>query len=127
MVQLKTLTGKQAGTESVVRRFPFRVGRSSESHLVLEDPGVWEKHFELRRDNAVVLHAAPNALVSINGTTVREAALRNGDLIEIGSAKIQFSLAPARHRSLRPREFLTWSIFVLVALSQIALVYWLLR
>ena len=47
MVQFKIVSGKMAGTEQVARRFPFRIGRSAEADLRLEDDGVWDDHLEL--------------------------------------------------------------------------------
>ena len=39
MVQLGILTGKQAGNQMIVRRFPFRIGRAPGNHLRLDDDG----------------------------------------------------------------------------------------
>jgi pSer/pThr/pTyr-binding forkhead associated (FHA) protein len=129
MVQLKILSGKKAGATWVARRFPVRIGRSAAADLCLEEDGVWEQHLLLQRKPAEgwVLTAQGEALASVNGLSVREAVLRNGDKIQIGAAELQFWLAEARQRALGLREALTWGAIGAVCLSQIALLYWLLR
>jgi len=125
--QLQVLSGSQAGTRVVAGRLPFCVGRAAQNDLSLQDPGVWDRHarLELRDRRRAALVAAPEALVVVNGQAVQEAPLRNGDLIELGSVRLEFGLSPARHRSLRLREALTWFCFSLLCLAQIALIYWL--
>ncbi|MDW8310873.1 MAG: FHA domain-containing protein, partial [Verrucomicrobiales bacterium] len=68
MVQLRILSGKQAGCECAVRRFPFQIGRAAENDLRLDDDGIWERHVALTFDPAdgFVLRAEPDALVSVN-------------------------------------------------------------
>jgi predicted component of type VI protein secretion system len=129
MIQLKILSGKKAGTELVVRHFPFYVGRSANCQLCLDEPGVWDNHFQinLNSSDAFTLVADQNASVTIEGKTVREAELRNGDVIEIGSAKILFSLSPTTQKSLVAREALTWIGLAALGLVQVSLIYQLLR
>jgi pSer/pThr/pTyr-binding forkhead associated (FHA) protein len=129
MVQLHLQTGKQAGTSWVARRFPVRIGRSPASDLQLEEPGVWDDHFELTLDpgQGVLLAARPNALVSVNREAVQSARLRNGDSIEVGSVQLQFWLSETRQRGLRLREWFVWCLVVALSLGEIALIYWLVR
>ena len=47
MVQLKVFSGKQAGTATLARRFPFVVGRNRAADLCLEQDGIWDRHLEL--------------------------------------------------------------------------------
>jgi pSer/pThr/pTyr-binding forkhead associated (FHA) protein len=128
MVQLKILSGKMAGASFDARRFPVRVGRSAQADLRLEDEGVWDRHLrlEFNRDEGVVLHAEPNALATVNGQPLQAGPLRNGDLIQIGSATLQFWLAEARQTALGLREMLTWLGIAAVCLGQIALIYWVI-
>jgi predicted component of type VI protein secretion system len=127
MIQLDVLSGKKAGSRTVVRHFPFRVGRAPENHLQLDDDGVWDRHCALEiHDGQFNLTLAPDALVAINGGPLQNQPLRNGDTITIGSAKLQFWLAPARQRGLRARELFVWALVVLVTLGQFVLIYWLL-
>jgi predicted component of type VI protein secretion system len=129
MVQFRILSGPQAGTQWVARRFPVRVGRADANDLQLEEDGVWDRHFEVDFDRAdgFVLKAQPNAIVSVNQQPVQTTRLRNGDSIEIGSVRLQFWLGEVRQRGLRPREWFVWALIATVSLGEVALVYWLLR
>lgn len=125
MVQLKILTGKKAGDSLLTRRFPVQIGRSGTSHLRLEEVGVWDKHLTIRADarEGFVLETQPDASASINGQIVERAVLRNGDIIEFGSQKIQFWLSEARQRGLRFWECLVWITLVATCAGQIALIW----
>lgn len=129
MIQLNILSGKKAGAQLAARHFPFRIGRTAGNDLQLEDDGVWDSHLTLAFQNpgGITLAVAANALVTVNGRDVRSATLRNGDLIKVGSAKIQFWLAPARQRGLRLREGFVWALLASIIAMQLALIYWLIR
>ena len=128
MVQLNVLSGKEAGSQRVVRHFPFRVGRAPGNHLQLEDEGVWDRHCALElRAGGFNLAIAPGAMVAVNHEPFQSQPLRNGDIITVGSAKLQFWLAAPRQRSLRLRELFVWTLLLLVTLSQFGLIYWLLQ
>ena len=125
MVQIQFLNGAKAGTRWVACRLPFSVGRSAQDDLRLQADGVWERHarVELRDRRRAVLTSSAQALTSVNGHPIQEAVLRNGDILQIGSVQLQFSLSPVAHRGLRVREALTWIGIALMALAQVALVY----
>jgi pSer/pThr/pTyr-binding forkhead associated (FHA) protein len=129
MVQLKVLSGKKAGTTWVARRFPVRIGRSSTADLQLEESGVWDQHLQLDFDleEGIVLSAQPDALATVNDQPVRHAVLRNGDVIDIGSLRMQFWLSETHQAGLRVREGLTWAGIAAISLGQIGLIHWLLR
>jgi pSer/pThr/pTyr-binding forkhead associated (FHA) protein len=129
MVQFKILSGKKAGASYVARRFPVRIGRAPGSELHVEEDGIWDRHAEVDfiPADGFVLTAQPNCLVAINSEPIQETVLRNGDVIEAGSLKLQFWLSETRQTGLRLRESLTWGGIGLVCLGQIALIYWLLR
>jgi hypothetical protein len=129
MVQLKFLSGKQAGTVWVARRFPVRIGRSVSADLQLEENGVWDQHLQLdfNLTEGIVLSALPNALATVNGQPVRQAVMRNGDAIDIGSLRMQFWLSETRQVGLSFREGLTWAGIAAVSLGQVGLIYWLLH
>jgi pSer/pThr/pTyr-binding forkhead associated (FHA) protein len=129
MVQLAILSGKKAGSCWDARHFPVRVGRSANSDLQLEEPGVWDDHLKVSLDPAegFIAETQADALAGINGQPVRREVLRNGDVIEIGSVKLRFWLSAPRQRGQRIREGLVWALITLVCLGQIALVYWLLQ
>jgi pSer/pThr/pTyr-binding forkhead associated (FHA) protein len=128
MVELHILAGKKAGSQSVVRRFPFHIGRANDNDLQLTDDGAWDQHLtlEFSRPEGFRLQTARNALVMVNSKPVETALLHNGDLITFGSVKLQFWLAAARQRGLRLRERFVWMLLLIAVLGQLALVYWLI-
>lgn len=127
MIQLTVLTGKAAGLNKAIDRFPCRIGRAPGVELYLEEAGVWDNHLEIRfsPSDGFILKTLPNAFVHVNGAISEETALRNGDVIDIGAAKVQFWLRPARQKDLRARELVTWILLGLMPALQIALIYWL--
>ncbi len=129
MVQLKVLSGQKAGTVWEARRFPVRIGRSAGADLRLEEAGVWDDHLRLGfdRSEGIVLNAQADALAFVNGQPARQTVLRNGDVIEIGSLKMQFWLSETRQTGLRFREGITWASIAAICLGQVGLIYWLLR
>ena len=130
MVQLNLLSGKKAGTSWGTRRFPVRLGRAANADLRLEEDGVWDDHLriEFNAREGYVLGTGAGALARVNGRPLEKPApLRNGDLIEIGSLRMQFWLGEPRQRGLRLREWLTWLFIALICLGQIGLIYWLLQ
>ena len=129
MVQLRILSGKKAGAAWVARRFPVRIGRSPQADCQLEEDGVWDQHLqiELHRGTGFHLKTRPEAPATVNGQPAHEVALRNGDLIQFGSAKVQFWLSENRQAGLGLREWLTWFGISAVSLGQVGLIYWLLR
>ena len=129
MIQLQVLTGKQAGTRWMARHFPVRVGRSSANDLRLEEDGVWAQHCVLSFDPAegFILTAQPDALLTVNLEPVRSIRLHNGDTIAIGSAHLQFWLNETPRRGQQLREGFVWTLVVAICLTEVALVYWLLR
>jgi len=129
VVSLQILGGKWAGRVCEARRFPFRIGRSPPSDLLLEEEGVWDRHLVLHLEpkQGFRLQAEPRCFVAVNGEQVQETRLANGDLISFGAVRMRFSLSPPGQRSLRLREILTWLSLALFGLGQVAIIYWLLE
>jgi pSer/pThr/pTyr-binding forkhead associated (FHA) protein len=122
MIQLHVLTGAAAGQRYEANRFPVSVGRTSGCSLVLQDAGVFEKHFEIQfTPEGFELRAGPHAVVTVNGDRAEQTLLRNGDVIAAGFPKIQFWLGAMAQRGLRVRETLTWLLVAGVAAAQIYL------
>lgn len=117
-----------AGSQPVVRHFPCHVGRTAGNDLQLDDAGVWDRHLalECQRSEGFKLVAAPEALVAVNNQPVQTARLRNGDIITVGSVKLQFWLATVRQRGLRLRELFVWALLFFATLGQFVLIYWLI-
>ncbi len=129
MIHLKLLSGKMAGTTFVARRFPVRIGRAAAAELQSEEPGVWDEHLQIifTGNEGFVVETCAGALTTINGRPAQQTALRNGDLIELGSLKIQFWLGEAPQRSLKIREALVWATIAAVTVTQLSLIYWLIQ
>jgi hypothetical protein len=129
MIQLHILSGKKAGVRVAARHFPFCVGRADQNNLQLEDDGVWDRHltFGFQKEEGFSVAIAGNALAAVNNESVQNARLRNGDIVTIGSVKLQFWLAAPVQRGLRLRESFFWMLVITVTASQLALVYWLIR
>jgi pSer/pThr/pTyr-binding forkhead associated (FHA) protein len=129
MLQLKILSGKKAGTEYVARRFPVRIGRAASCDFCLEENGIWDHHADIAFDPAegFIAVTQPNARLYVGGQPVERAVLRNGDVLEIGSARVQFWLSPTAQGRFVVREAVVWSALALLCIVQIALVYLLGR
>ena len=99
-----------------------------DNDLQLDDDGVWDEHLTLGfQSGGFNLAVAPSALIAVNGGPFQNQSLRNGDIITIGSAKLQFWLAAARQRGLRFRELFVWALIAAVTAAQFALIYRLIR
>lgn len=129
MIQLQVVSGKQAGTEVVARRFPFLIGRDASSDLRAEEPGVWERHVEIGFDPAAGFSAVPctGAVLLINGERSEGGNLRNGDMLELGGLKLRFWLTRSPQNTMRIREVLTWAGLLALFALQLGVIYALLK
>ena len=123
MIQLRILSGKLAGENVFVRRFPFRIGRAPQNELALHDAGVWDEHLKIgfQKREGFILETNAEAFVAVNEEPQTSARLRNGDIISFGSAKIQFWLAPAKQRNLATAELFVWLLLAAVTAIQVFL------
>ena len=128
MVQLKILSGSQAGRVHVARRFPVSIGRAAGADLRLTDTGVWDQHLELSfATDGFRVSLCQGALATLNGEPFKAAMLRNGDLLVLGSVALQFWLAEVEQRNFAVREALTWLALALLTGAQLLLIGWLVR
>lgn len=129
MFQFEQLTGEQAGGHWLARRFPVRLGRSPASDIRVEAAGVYDAHAVFTLDDAARLKMTvlDPARAAVNGEPVAEAALRNGDVLQFGSASLRLWLAPLRQSHLKLGEALLWLLWCGVAVIQLALLRWLWR
>ena len=129
MVQFKILTGRQAGRLQAAARLPCAIGRATTADLRLDEPGIWEQHLELdfKPGDGFVLRLQGSALATVNGQPLQAARLRNGDVIELGSVKLQFWLGEARQRPLAPAERLVWLALGAATVVQALLMLFLSR
>ena len=129
MIQLAVLSFRK-GTPPVfvAKHLPVTVGRRIGCDFRLQEDGVWDQHLRLQviDSNQIGLAAADGAHTAVNGEPVREAVLRNGDVIEIGGVQMRFGLGPVRQRGLTFREAFTWAALIALCASQVVLIYTLL-
>jgi pSer/pThr/pTyr-binding forkhead associated (FHA) protein len=122
MIQLHVLNGAAAGRRFEADKFPITVGRSADCAFVLNDAGVFDRHFEIRfSPEGFTLHATPHAVVMVNDARCETALLRNGDTIIAGCPKIQFWLGAMKQRGLRLRETFAWMLIATIVSAQIYL------
>lgn len=112
-----------------IGRFPFRVGRSADNELVLDLPGIWDRHLEFRleRDEGLVAVANSQGLVRHAGVLVDRRVVQAGDEFEVGPVSLHVALAPPLRRSLRVWEVLLWMLLVGVLILQLGVALWLLQ
>lgn len=129
MVQLKILSGRNAGHIQGIREFPCVVGRAAQCDFRLEEAGIWDRHFQINftRELNFAVVVLPDATLALNHAPVEQSVLKNGDLIDAGGVKLQFWITPTRQRSLFWREAGTWIALGILCAAQIALVYGLLH
>jgi pSer/pThr/pTyr-binding forkhead associated (FHA) protein len=129
MVRLCVLSGGRAGALFDSDVFPVVIGRNRDASLCLEDAGIWVRHLEivLQKTDGLILNVNPEALATVNGLPAKQHPLRNGDVIQIGPARIQFWLSGTRQIALRPREFVTWLGLAALCAAEILLIYRFLR
>ncbi len=130
MIRLQILSGKQAGQNVLVRRFPFRIGRSGEAGLCLSDQGVWEDHcrLEYRAKAGFFVAATPGARTLVNDAPVEgDQRLTNAAEISLGAVRLRFNLDDPVPRRLGPREAVTWLFLGAVIVGELWLIWWLPR
>jgi hypothetical protein len=129
MVQFDILSGKKAGNRWSARHFPFHIGRAPGNELQLDDEGIWSRHLtvDFNRQRGFTLATAPDALAAINGDPVQNAVLRSGDIVTVGSARLQFWLAAVQQRRQHLREAFVWGLLAAVTVSQFVAIYQLLH
>ena len=101
---------------------PCSLGRSPRDSLILTEPGVWDHHCEihLRSLTGFSLTVREEALATLNNQPVKQALLHNGDILQMGSARLQFWLAAPRIRRLAfaCQEAAIWLLVLLVTAFQ---------
>lgn len=123
MIDFQVLSGRKAGSRVAVSRFPFLIGRAAQNHLSLDDDGIWEQHLSVEfQKDGFHLSVPANAIATIDGQPVARTRLRNGDIITLGSVKLQFWISPAPQRGLSLRENFVWALLAAVTIGQFILI-----
>ncbi len=81
------------------KRFPilgpiWRIGRSRENELVLDDISISRRHAEIQRGpegTFTILDRGARNGICVNGQPVQKRTLREGDMIEIGDMALRFT------------------------------------
>ena len=118
-----TLLRPVGGGVTPVACYPFRIGRAVDDQLRLEAPGIWDRHCTLEWRGLEGVHLVGNAqaLTSVNGQTVKEVRVRNGDVVDIGGVRLMLSVCPVPQRHFGLLEVLVWLTLSAIALSQLFL------
>lgn len=93
------------GARHAIDKTPWRIGRSRNADLTLNDHSVSRLHAEVRRDASGVLTL--NDLESLNGVFVNDnriesIELREGDTVDIGDVRLYFTLHDEAYASEEP-------------------------
>ena len=129
LAQLQFLTGQPRRHYIWHEQFPVSLGRSSEAGLRIEEEGVWENHvaIELDGEDRFRLKRVSDAGVMVNGEPMADdQSLANGDVLELGSVKLQFWLGTVQQQRLSAREAAVWALLAAVTAMQVCLLIWLL-
>jgi hypothetical protein len=80
------------GTRVVLGPEPLSIGRLPESDVVVSDPNASRRHAEIRRagNDVVLVDLNSTNGTRVNGATVRERKLADGDQIVIGTTVLRF-------------------------------------
>jgi hypothetical protein len=128
VIRLHILSGKAAGQVILVRRFPFRIGRSPQADLSLTEPGVWDQHCQIDHQpgEGCLVTTVPQAETRIDAQPVEGSKLLpNGAELSLGAVRLRFSLADPPPRSLRLREAAVWLFLAAVVAGEVWLIRWL--
>ena len=91
MFKIVVLSGKRAGTEhSLEGQDVFVLGSAPDTHLQLEDEGVYPNHVRIFKDESrLILMDVSGEGVLVNGRSQVQAELRGGDELAIGAALLR--------------------------------------
>ncbi len=85
------LTGDGEGTPVEVRPLPYFIGRHEECNMVLPGDGIMRKHAKIRQQDGdfFITDLATYHGTHVNGQSVVEGTIREGDIIRIGTHKLR--------------------------------------
>jgi hypothetical protein len=92
------ITQDERATRHPIRSTIWRIGRSRDNELVLDDTSISRRHAEIQRglDGTFVLLDKDSLNgVFVNGEKVGRRELKEGDILEIGDVFLRFTEAPA--------------------------------
>ena len=120
MIELRILSGSRKGETFRTDRGSITIGRSPRADLSLAEPGVWDLHAEVCQgpDHCFHLKALGEGTVTLGSVAVREAILRQGVPMQLGTLTLEFWLAPSRQSGLRVQEIALWLLIALMVSLQ---------
>jgi hypothetical protein len=104
---------------------PVSVGRHG-TECLLDKPGVWDCHLVLSRDSQGWIVATPHGEGAVfrGGDQLGPATrLKNGDSLDLGSARLQFRISSPRQRTLWMLETVTWSGLLALVVAQVLILF----
>ena len=128
LAQLQFLSGQPRRHYIWPDEFPVRLGRGGDCALRIEEEGVWEHHvtIELDDENRFQLKRISDASVMVNDEPMTDdQPLVNGDVLGLGSVKLQFWLGTVQQQRLSTREAAVWALLAAVTAVQVCLLLWL--
>lgn len=102
---LTIVEGKDQGRQFTFDQPEVLIGRTAENDVVLYDPGVSRRHVKIREDGGryrVEDLGSANG-TQLNGVTVAEEELKEGDAIGVGPVVFTFSAGAAPERAAAPQ------------------------
>jgi len=129
MIELRILSGSRKGETFRTDRGSISIGRSPKVDFSLVEPGVWDLHAEISQgpDHRFRLKALGEGTVTLGSVAVREATLKQGVPIQLGTLTLEFWLSPSRQSGLRFQEIALWLLITLMVGLQGILVLLLRR
>lgn len=124
MLQLSLADDLMADTVTVVRHFPFRIGRASELELSVIAAGVWDLHAAIvLEEGRPVIKEVGGASVIVNGDAVARHVIKSGDLLELGAARWRIALEPAKQKAAAFPQAAFWLGLAALFAAQIVAIY----
>ena len=106
---------------------PASIGRAKNCRLQLEAKGVWDNHVEVAlKGEEFVLRPISEASTLVNDEPLKGTRrLANGDVIVVGSQRVQFRLGNVRQKRLGALEVFCWLALGAFVAAQACLIRWL--
>jgi len=97
MAEIRWCTGETGRSEPLGGDGPLGLGRESDNHFVLTDPGVSRHHARLVRsgDDWAIEDLGSSNGTRVNGRRVSSALLRDGDRVRLCGVELEFRDVPA--------------------------------
>ncbi len=94
--KLVGLRGRRRGAEFALRGTELMIGRDEGSDIVIADISVSRQHAQLRRtaEGWLIKDAGGGNGTRVNGLSIDEVLLHDGDLVELGTTELQFVEPP---------------------------------